>query len=320
MTQQLIQNTPEWMKWRHSGIGASEANIIMGVSKHKTPKELWQEKINPTPPKENGSKNFICDKGHELEAIARRNYELETFENWQPKLIEHSDEPRFRASLDGWNDARQAVWECKYMGADKYASLQNEELTIRERVPIEYWPQLMHQAMVTGANSIHLTGIIDNKVNKELEKNETDQYTLVFQVNDEHRNYILNELLPKLTEFLEAIDNKKEPSVSKDDVVSTKDSELGKLLTKYKGVKTKLDKLSKEEKELKKQIFGITLKIHNRVECKGYKITETISDDKIVPDYQLYLSNIEMSDEKLIEKGYIKTTKGRKTQKITLKK
>ena len=320
MTQEIIQNTPEWMKWRHSGIGASEANIIMNASKHKTPLELWKEKINPTPPKEDDGKNFICDKGHALEAIARKNYELETFDDWQPILVESGDEPRFRASLDGWNEAKRAVWECKYMGADKYASLQNESLTIRERVPLEYWPQLMHQAMVTGAEEVHLTGIIDNKVNKELGKNETEQYTLIFQINDEHRGYIFNELVPKLVNFLQAIDNKKEPTISKDDVVNTKDSELGKLLTKYKGVKAKVDKLAKEEKDLKKQIFGITLKIHNRVECKGYKITETISDDKKVPDYALYLSNIEMTDEILIEKGYVKTTKGRKTQKITLKK
>ena len=320
MTQEIIQNTPEWMKWRHSGIGASEANIIMNVSKHKTPLELWKEKINPTPPKEDDSKNFICDKGHALEAIARRNYELETFDDWQPKLVEYGDESRLRASLDGWNEAKCAVWECKYMGADKYEDLQIEGLTNRGRVPTEYWPQLMHQAMVTGAKEIHLTGIIDNKVNKALGKNETEQYTFIFQVDEDCRTYIKNELLPKLIEFLQAIDNKTEPTASKDDVVNTKNSDLGKLLTKYKSVKTKIDKLAKEEKDLKKQIFGITLKIHNRVECKGYKITETISDDKVLPDYALYLSNIEMTDELLIEKGYVKTTKGRKTQKITLKK
>lgn len=316
--KELIQNTPEWLAWRHKGIGASEANIIMGVSLHKTPLELWKEKTNPVEKKEDDKNmRFICDKGHILEEVARKNYELETFMDWKPKLVEYGEETRLRASLDGWGEELNAVWECKYMGAEKYKALKNNDLPVRERVPKEYWPQLMHQVMVTGADQVHLTGIIDHKVNKELDKHETDQFTLSFNVGGEHVIYIEKELLPKLIEFIGFVDNKIKPTVSKDDSVQSKDAELGKLLTKYKSVKTKLSKLEKEEKELKKQIFGITLKIHNRVDCKGYKITETIGESKETLDVEKYLKEKEIN---LIELGYVKTTKGRKTQKITLKK
>lgn len=312
---ELIQNTPEWLAWRKNGIGASEANIIMGVSKFKTPLELWKEKVDPTPPKDES--NFITDKGHALEDIARKNYEFETFLDWKPKLAEHSEEPRFRASLDGWNDTKNSTWECKYMGLDKYKNLRNRNLPIRERVPEEYWPQLMHQVMVTNAEQIRLTGIVDHKVKKELLKGETEQFTLGIKVTEEHHQYIKNELVPRLFEFLVCVDSKTRPVSNRDDVILSKDADLSKLLTKYKNIKTKVDKLAKEEKDLKKQIFAISLKIHNKVECKGHKISESISEDKTVPDYEKYLKE---KDIDLIELGYTKITKGRKTQRITFKK
>lgn len=318
--EQIIQNTPEWMAWRHKGIGASEASVIMGVSRFKTPKELYKQKISPTPPKD--KKNFIHEKGHKLEDIARKNYELETFDDWKPKLAVHCEEERFRASLDGWNETLEAVWECKYLGLEKYESLRNEKLPLMERIPSEYWPQLMHQVMVTNAKEVHLTGIVDDKVLKTLEKGQTEQFTLSFPVDADCTKYIVEKLIPKLFEFLKCIDEKTPPETSKDDIVITKNAELGKLLTKYKSVKTKMDKLSKEEKELKKEIFKISLSIHNRVECKGHKITETVGIDKETPDYEAYLKSLPewTSDEDLIKNRFVKISKGRKIQKITLKK
>ena len=307
----MIQNTKEWMEWRHFGIGSSEAPIIMGVSKFKTPLELWKLKINPTPPKD--EKNFIHDKGHNLERIARSNYELRHFIDWKPKLVICESEKRFRASLDGWNDELKAVWECKYMGLKKYEKLKNSDLEIRERIPEEYWPQLMHQVMVTGCEEIHFTGIVDHIVLKSLEKGQTEQFDLVFKIDHTHVEYIEKKLLPKLVDFLDAIDNKREPSLMEGDFYVSQDKKLGQLLIRYKALKNKLNDFSKKEKELKKEIFEISLKLHNRVKFKDFKIVETVSNDKEVPDYEKYVKENNLD---LINLGFVKKIKGRKVQKI----
>ena len=73
---ELKQNTPEWHQFRSEGIGASEANIIMGASKFKTPRELWFDKVYGQR-KEEKEYNFITEKGHKLEAKARPLFEME---------------------------------------------------------------------------------------------------------------------------------------------------------------------------------------------------------------------------------------------------
>ena len=303
-----IQGTKEWLKWRAEGIGASESPVIMGKSRFKTKLELYHEKVNPTEPKEQKD-NFIFEKGHRLEEIARKNLELETFQSWAPKILEHQDIPQIRCSLDGMNEAEDAIWECKFMGKAKFEALQE-----RSEVPAEYWDQLMHQVFVTDAKEIWFTGIIDHTVNKSFEKGRTQQHTIVIPVTNEHRRYITDELMPEVIKFINCVKAKTPPTVSGDDYLECKDAELGKLLTKYKKCKTKLDELAKEEKDLKAQIFAITSKLHNRVRFKDYKISETTSKASEKPDYDRYLAD---NNVDLVGLGYMKQVKGRVTKKIS---
>lgn len=305
-----IQGTAEWLKWRAEGVGASESPIIMGKSRFKTKLELYHQKVNPSAPEENPTPNFIFEKGHRLEEIARKVLELETFQSWAPKILEHEQMPRIRCSLDGMNEAEDAIWECKFMGKDKYEALVNYS-----QVPAEYYDQLMHQVLVTDAKEIWFTGIIDHSVNKRLEKGQTQQHTIVIPVTEEHRTYIKETLVPAIINFINCVDSKVPPTLSVDDFFECKDKELGKLLTKYKNVKIKLDDAKKDESALKDQIFAITSKIHNKVKFKDYKISETMSKGKEVPDYDRYLADNGID---LVGLGYMKMSKGRSTRKISI--
>src|SRR6266404_2041612 len=44
IANQLPQNSKEWLAWRTSGLGASDAPVIMGVSPFTSQFELWLEK------------------------------------------------------------------------------------------------------------------------------------------------------------------------------------------------------------------------------------------------------------------------------------
>ena len=39
----------EWLDYRKTGIGGSDAAVVCGISKYKSPVELWMEKTNRLP-------------------------------------------------------------------------------------------------------------------------------------------------------------------------------------------------------------------------------------------------------------------------------
>ena len=44
MTVEQMQDKEAWLKARNSGIGGSDAGIIVGLNKWKSPFQLWLEK------------------------------------------------------------------------------------------------------------------------------------------------------------------------------------------------------------------------------------------------------------------------------------
>lgn len=299
------QGSQEWLQWRRGRIGGSDAPVIMGVSPYKTRRELWLEKTGKV--EEELINEYISNKGHSIEEKARDILMVKTGTPWLPRLFEFSSNERFAASLDGWNDDLQAVWECKLLGKEYYSNLTDVLLPIRKRIPEHYWPQLMHQAMVTGAKEIWFTGMYIDKEERDFIE------TISFEVGEECIQYIRKELHPQLLKFINMIDNDEEPELTARDTVETDNNQLKELLSDYKMIQEHKKDVDAKEKALKKAIFEISSKVHNRVVCNGVKITESKTEDKIVPDYEAYCEGKDLT-------GFTKIQKGRVTQRITFPK
>ena len=69
---ELKQGSPEWLEWRHNGIGGSDAAAVMGENPWKSARALRREKT--APPRES-RKNAAMIRGTRLEPQARANYE-----------------------------------------------------------------------------------------------------------------------------------------------------------------------------------------------------------------------------------------------------
>ncbi|MCM1277019.1 MAG: YqaJ viral recombinase family protein, partial [Lachnospiraceae bacterium] len=59
MTAKIVTSTEnlpyeEWLEFRKKGVGGSDAAVVCGISKYKSPVELWMEKTNRMPPQEAG--------------------------------------------------------------------------------------------------------------------------------------------------------------------------------------------------------------------------------------------------------------------------
>ena len=114
----MEQNTDKWLEWRRKGIGASDAPVIMGLSKFQTPIELFDIKLGRVV--SDSAPNFIQAKGNRLEPIARAKYELMENIDMKPALCQHVEYEYMRASMDGLTENRKRGLEIKYLGKKLY--------------------------------------------------------------------------------------------------------------------------------------------------------------------------------------------------------
>lgn len=140
---ELEQGTQQWLNWRHSGIGASDASTIMGENRFKSPDELLYEKKH----KIDAKPNEKMRKGTALEPRARSLYQEHTKKTVKPTCIQSNSHSWLIASLDGISSDFRSLVEIK-CGESAYRQ------AARGVVPDYYFGQLQHQLMVTGLKSL----------------------------------------------------------------------------------------------------------------------------------------------------------------------
>ncbi len=162
MLQKATAARDAWLEARRSGIGASDAAIILGVSKWKSPLQLFAEKTGLADVTED-EKDWLR-WGHRLEPVIADAYEEETgrttYDPGDFEIQKSADAPWMIATLDrlvtGWSTDRHVppveapgVLELKTTSAWRREDWKDEP-------PLAYQIQLQHQLAVTG----HLWGSI----------------------------------------------------------------------------------------------------------------------------------------------------------------
>lgn len=137
----LEQNTEEWLEFRKTKIGSSDAPIIMGESPWKTPQQLWEEKMGL---KESSYENAAMRRGKQLEAQARKAFEQKTGLVVWPNVLIHPEHEFIIASLDGITMGGQAAVEIKCPGG------KTHQMALSGEIPKHYQIQMQHQLAVTG--------------------------------------------------------------------------------------------------------------------------------------------------------------------------
>ena len=184
----MIQNSEDWLKWRMEGLGASDAPIYFenkngNYSKYKTKRQLFHEKVYQESPKQKN--NFIQDLGHKTEEVARKIMELHlSFKSWKslklPSTCAVSDKKHLRASLDGFCEEEDLIWECKLCGKEKYS------MVLKGLCPDDFYLQTQHQMMVTGKDSVLLTAVWLQFNNKRKPKIDYHHMQSIFIRRDPH--------------------------------------------------------------------------------------------------------------------------------------
>ena len=132
-------NHEEWLNWRRSGIGASDAPVIMNVSPWKNTAGLWEEKIFGEKEEDSAPKRY----GRETEETARREFEKKFDTELYSLNVENIETSWLHASLDGMDLQGGMMVEIKCPGLKDHAAALNK------KIPDKYYPQCQHQLMVT---------------------------------------------------------------------------------------------------------------------------------------------------------------------------
>ncbi len=137
----LEQNTEEWLTFRKSKIGSSDALIIVGESPWKTPQKLWEEKMGL---RASSYENAAMQRGKQLEAEAKKAFEKKTGLVVWPNVLIRPKHEFIIASLDGITMDSKVAVEIKYPGEKTHKMAQDGH------IPKHYQIQMQYQLAVTG--------------------------------------------------------------------------------------------------------------------------------------------------------------------------
>ena len=145
----------DWLEYRKQGIGGSDASVVCGINRYKSPVELWLDKTGQLPLQESGEAAY---RGTQLERIVRAEFTKRTgIEVSQVKQLLQSEEyPFMLANLDGIcevPDVGTCIFEAKTASAYKAGEWE-------DTIPDEYMCQVQHYMAVTGYQGTYIAVLI----------------------------------------------------------------------------------------------------------------------------------------------------------------
>lgn len=145
----------QWLEYRKTGIGGSDASVVCGINKYKFPVELWLEKTGQLPYQEAGEAAYW---GTQLEPVVRSEFTKRTGIEVKlvKQLLQSEEHPFMQANLDGiceHPDYGTCIFEAKTASAYKSNEWENS-------IPAEYMLQIQHYMSVTGYKGTFIAVLI----------------------------------------------------------------------------------------------------------------------------------------------------------------
>jgi putative phage-type endonuclease len=256
----------DWLTMRHGGLGGSDAAVATGLSRWKTPFQLWTEKTNRVQPSKAGESAYW---GSVMEPILRREFakrsgyavkEIHAFF----RSVQH---PYMLANIDGcvdMGDGQYALLEIKTAGA--YA-VQDWA----DGLPVEYFLQIQHYLCVTGLKTAFVAVLLGgNKFEYQKIDRDTTVIENVVKLEAAFWDYVKRDVPPpvkaKDSDFLSSIYQR---STAK---IVTLPPEAADWLKDYQEAAKAMDtaKTAKEEAEAK---IKAALKDADTAMVGGYKVS-----------------------------------------------
>ena len=143
----------QWLAYRRTGLGGSDAGAIMGVSPYKSAYAVWADKLGALPPAEDTEP---MRQGRDLEEYVARRFCEETGLRVRRsrQMLRSLDHPMMLANIDRQVIGQRAGLECKTSRDIRMTRYKNGEY------PLEYYAQCLHYLAVTGWDRWYLAVLV----------------------------------------------------------------------------------------------------------------------------------------------------------------
>lgn len=283
----LEMSNQDWLQERTKGLGGSDASIVLGLNKYRTPFELWLEKTGQTDLEDTAGEAAYF--GNILEDVVAKEFEVRSGKKVRKNnfMLQHPDHPFIMANIDRKVVGEDAILECKT--ASTYLSKDWES----EEIPEGYLVQVQHYLGVTGYKKAYIAVLIGGQrfVWKEIERDD-ELIQMIFDAEVHFWNHhVLGNVAPALDGSSAAEKFLKERYA---------DAEEGKSVDLAFSYKDKLDNLFDIKNQIK-QLEEIKKQTENELKHELKK-----AETGFVKNYQVDWKQYERQsvDSKLLKSKY----------------
>lgn len=154
----LEQGSPEWLSFRNTHIGASEAPILMGESPYKrTPLMLWKEKTGLSAPQVSTP---AMQRGQVLEEQARQLFQNQFNISVPPVVGTHEEREYMLASFDGLSSDGKVAIEIKCVKREFH------DMALNHKIPQGFYGQMQHQIYVGDVKEMYYVSYFPNEADE----------------------------------------------------------------------------------------------------------------------------------------------------------
>lgn len=186
----------DWLQMRKAGIGGSDCAAAVGLSRWKSPFQLWSEKTDRIVPTKGGEALYW---GSLMEPILRNEFTKRTNLEVQecPFFLRSKEHKHMLANIDGYvrnEDGSFSVLEIKTANAYAVQDWQ-------DGLPIEYFAQIIHYMVVTGMSSAYVAVLLGGNEFR-IQKYDRDEEMIQHIVQMEEHfwyEYMLKDTPPEAT-------------------------------------------------------------------------------------------------------------------------
>lgn len=235
----------QWLEYRRQGIGGSDAAVVSGISRYKTPLELWLEKTGQLTNQEDGESAYW---GTLLEPVVRKEFSTRTGIEVKTvnQILQSEDNPFMLANLDGiceHPNLGTCVFEAKTASVYKAGEWENA-------IPDEYMLQIQHYMAVTGYKGAYIAVLIGGNTFKwKLVERDEELISMLIKLESDFWNYVQNNTPPPLDgseaseKFLAGKYSESKPDSSIDLPITA-----AKLIEQYESVSEQLNELTEQKR------------------------------------------------------------------------
>ena len=184
----------DWLEYRKQGIGGSDASVVCGINRYKSPVELWMEKTDQMPSQEAGEAAYW---GTQLEPFVRAEFTkrtgIEVIHTMQ--LLQSEEHPFMLANLDGIcdvPDVGKCIFEAKTASAYKASEWE-------DTIPDEYMLQVQHYMAVTGCVGTYIAVLIGGNTFKwRFVERDEELISMLIELESAFWNHVQDSTPPPL--------------------------------------------------------------------------------------------------------------------------